>query len=165
MPVADKGWVHLHRSIQDSDIWNCDEPFCYRSAWIDLILLANHKHGSAFGKIPVSRGQLVTSLRKLKARWHWHYRKLTRYLDILQAEKMIIMDTNSNYTIITIINYDKYQVFPDGNTNGNTSGNASGTPSGNANGTQTRMIKNDIKNDKEIKASPSSYRGWGNGES
>ena len=38
-----KGWISIHRKIQDSEIWNSSEPFDKRSAWIDLLLLANHE--------------------------------------------------------------------------------------------------------------------------
>lgn len=164
MPVAKKGWIALYRGILESDIWLSEEPFCYRSAWIDLLLLANHENGNAFSKIPVSRGQHLTSIRKLINRWHWHYRKVKRYLDILQAEGMVNIDTQSTYLLITITNYEKYQLFPGGNSSGNTNGNSSGKPSVNANGKQTIIINNDINNDKEIKAPPFSSSGWGDGE-
>lgn len=39
--MADKGWVKIHRAIEDSGIWQHKEPFDKRSAWIDLIMMAN----------------------------------------------------------------------------------------------------------------------------
>ena len=68
--VADKiGWIRIHRKIQDCWIWEIDKPFDERSAWIDLLLLANHKDV----KIPfngeltlVKRSQLITSVRKFE---------------------------------------------------------------------------------------------------
>ena len=38
------GWVKLHRKLQESNFWLC-EPFSRGQAWVDLILLANHKPG------------------------------------------------------------------------------------------------------------------------
>ena len=38
-----KGWVKIWRKIWASDIWDDEEPFCKRAAWIDLILMANHE--------------------------------------------------------------------------------------------------------------------------
>ena len=37
------GWFKVERAIQDHSIWKSREPFDRRSAWIDLILLANYK--------------------------------------------------------------------------------------------------------------------------
>ena len=39
------GWIKLHRRMLDSDIWKATKrkPFDKRSAWIDLLLRANHK--------------------------------------------------------------------------------------------------------------------------
>lgn len=152
MLMSNQGWIKLYRQIQESDFWNNDEPFDYRSAFIDLILLANHKNGTAFDKVKISKGQYLTSIRKLIAKWHWHHRKVKRFLDLLECEGMANIQYEKMYLIITICNYNKYQVSPNGNTRGNTRGNSSGNTRGN----QTRMIKNDIKNDKEEKASPSS---------
>ena len=52
------GWVKIHRQIQDNAIWMSDEPFDSRSAWIDLILMANHEdkevyQGGQFFKIKI----------------------------------------------------------------------------------------------------------------
>ncbi len=38
-----KGYISIHRKIWNSDIWNSNEPFDVRSAWLDLVLMANHK--------------------------------------------------------------------------------------------------------------------------
>ena len=70
-----KGWICLHRKILESDVWMDDEePFDKRSAWVDLLLMANHKENSMIfdgHKLVVERGQIVTSVRKLSSRWRW----------------------------------------------------------------------------------------------
>ena len=38
-----EGWIKVHRDLNDHWIWKSKEPFDKRSAWIDLILLANFK--------------------------------------------------------------------------------------------------------------------------
>ena len=37
-----EGWIKLHRSISDNDLWT-SEPFSRGQAFVDLILLASHK--------------------------------------------------------------------------------------------------------------------------
>jgi len=52
------GWIKLHRRMLDSDIWKATKrkPFDKRSAWIDLLLRANHK------KVTISIGNTLISL-------------------------------------------------------------------------------------------------------
>ena len=114
-----QGYIKLHRQIQDCWIWtDDDEKFDKRSAWIDLLLLANHKNVKiAFdGKlIVVERGQHITSIRKLATRWNWSTNKVTRFLDLLASDQMIIRESDTKKTLITIVNYDVYQFSEDTN--------------------------------------------------
>lgn len=107
-----KGWISLHRKLQECDIWLDDEPFDRRSAWIDLLLSANHEDkGMIFDghRIVVERGQLITSVRKLSAKWHWGKNRTLAYLRLLEELNMIERNADSRRTLITIVNYDIYQ--------------------------------------------------------
>lgn len=109
-----EGWIKLYRQIQDCDIWDDDEqePFDKRSAWIDLLLLANHKDKqTVFDMKPfvVKRGQRITSIRKLGERWHWSRDRVSRYLKLLESLGMIIKESDSRKTLLTIVNYEVYQ--------------------------------------------------------
>jgi len=114
--VASRGWIRLYRKIQEcAFLWDStDEPFDRRSAWIDLLLLANHedKRMNFGGKgITVSSGQRITSMRILADRWHWSREKVRRYLDSLAAEGMIIRESDEHKTLVTIVNYEVYQSY------------------------------------------------------
>lgn len=89
------------------------EPFDERSAWIDLILLVNHEDNKVFingNIIIVKRGQRITSLNKLASRWKWTRKKVTKFLETLEQDDMIILKREQGkYTTITITNYGKYQ--------------------------------------------------------
>ena len=37
------GWIKLYRKMVDCCIWQSNEPFDKRSAWVDLLLLMQHK--------------------------------------------------------------------------------------------------------------------------
>ena len=105
------GWIKIHRQIQNCLIWD-DKPFNMASAWIDLLLLANHEDKETiFDKKPilVKRGQRITSVRELSARWGWGKDKTLRFLRLLESEKMIVKDSDSRRTLITIVNYGIYQ--------------------------------------------------------
>ena len=106
------GWIKLHRQIQDCEIWDNDNPFDDRSAWIDLLLLVNHRDKSTIfdGKpITVCRGQRITSIRKLAERWNWSYKRTRNYLMLLEQLKMITRESDNKKSLITIVNYDIYQ--------------------------------------------------------
>ena len=108
------GWIKLSRQIQECDLlWDSfDEPFDRRSAWIDLLLMANHRDKEIMfnGKtIIVERGQRITSMRALAEKWHWSREKVKRYLDLLESENMIIRESDRRRTLLTIVNYSKFQ--------------------------------------------------------
>ena len=141
------GWIKFHRQIQESDIWKNKEPFDKRSAWVDLIMMANHEDKEIFIKgksITVRRGQRVTSMYKLADRWHWSRGKVLRYITYLERNNMITRESNSNDTIITIVNYNIYQDVH--TTNDTTNDTTCGTTNDTTSGTQTRR-----KEDKEVK--------------
>lgn len=107
-----KGWISIHRKIQDCDIWTDAEPFDRRSAWVDLLLSANHEDRSMLfdgHRITIRRGQLLTSVRKLSDRWRWSKDRTLRYLRLLEDLEMIERESNARRTLLTIIKYEDYQ--------------------------------------------------------
>ncbi|MDU1311517.1 MAG: hypothetical protein E6923_13975 [Clostridium sp.] len=106
-----EGWSRIYRSIQEHWLWTC-EPFSRGQAWIDLLLMVNHKSAKVMvngNLIIVERGQRITSIRKLSDRWKWSTKKVTHFLEQLVKDNMIEYITDNSKTVITIINYDKYQ--------------------------------------------------------
>lgn len=151
----DKGWIKLNRKIQEHWIWK-DKPFNKSAAWIDLILLANHesqKVNLREGLVTIKRGQFVTGIDKLAQKWGWSRGKVYRFLKTLESEQMLKRKSNTYGTVITIVNYGKFQ--GERNTNRTTNDTTNGTADGTTDGTPTRMNKND-KEIKEInKGAPS----------
>ena len=106
-----KGWISIHRKIQDNSIWN-DKPFNRGAAWIDLLLLANHEDKKMLfngNVVEVKRGEKLTSLRKLSERWGWSITKVKKFLNLLSDEKMISYKSDSKKTVYNIVNYEVYQ--------------------------------------------------------
>jgi hypothetical protein len=130
------GWFKVQRDIQDHWIWKSKEPFDKRSAWVDLIMLANFKEFKTMykGKIVCrKRGEVNTSVVYLAKRWRWDRRKVNRFLMALAADNMLSLNSTSDGTTITIENYAKYQDV--GTTNSTGDGTAHGTPDGTGDGT------------------------------
>lgn len=98
-----EGWIKLHRSIQESDIWEKPE---YLKAWIELLLTVNHKENKMLG---IKAGQTLTSIKSLSQKWKWSNNKISNFLNALQKEGMIAQNRTSRNTVITVLNWDKYQ--------------------------------------------------------
>ena len=110
--MADKGYIKLHRKIWDNTIFSSGERFDRRSAWVWLLTHANYDEGSFLNKgriCHVQRGQLVTSIRYLAQLWRWDKTTVSRFLSDMETEKMITQNRTQNGTLITILNYNKYQ--------------------------------------------------------
>ena len=110
--MSDIGWISLHRKVRECAIWTSDEPFDRRSAWVDLLMMANHEDTEIIfngNPLTVKMGQRITSIRILAERWHWSVNKVRRYLELLQRLEMIHKESDNHRTLLTIVNYGKYQ--------------------------------------------------------
>ena len=108
-----QGWIKIHRELTDNMLWE-DKPFAKGQAWVDLLLLANHKDKDVLigsKKEFVKRGSFITSELKLMERWGWGRKKVKLFLNFLESENMIERDANNKRTAITIVNYTFYQDF------------------------------------------------------
>lgn len=109
--MAEQGWIKLHRCIRSSWVWN-DKPFNRGSAWVDLIMMANHEDKKIIfnGTLTeVKRGSCITSIRKLGERWGWSRNKVNLFLEQLKDDGMISYKKDTKKTALTIENYGLYQ--------------------------------------------------------
>lgn len=105
------GWASIHRSIEDNPLW-LSEPFTKGQAWVDLVVFANHKKSFFFvrgNKVEIERGQIGWSQVTMAKRWKWSRKKVVNFLKMLKKEHQISYEKNSVTSIITILNYEKYQ--------------------------------------------------------
>lgn len=138
-----KGWIKLHRLIQNHWLYQERRVFSRYEAWLDMLMMANHKDsrvvlGNEF--LDVQRGQFITSIRKLCDKWGWSKTKVTQFLKMLESDEMIVYFSDTKKTVITIGKYGFYQASED----------SEKTEEGHVEDTEeTRKSTN--KNDKEIK--------------
>ena len=105
------GWIKNHRSILDHWLWS-DRPFSKGQAWLDLIMFANFEPREVMinGHVyKLERGQQARSEVTLSKHWGWSRNKTRRFLSRLKTEHMVEQRTDRNTSVITILNYDKYQ--------------------------------------------------------
>ena len=148
------GWIKLHREIQDCWIWEDKEPFDKRSAWIDLLITANHSDKKILFNgelITIKRGQILTSVRRLSEKWKWSANKVYRFIKLLESDEMLQKESNKDRTLLTIVNYGFYQHLENSGeyTNGNSDEYTSDTPAETV--TEHKQEYKEDKNDKECK--------------
>ena len=113
--MAKEGWIKLHRRLQECWVWD-DKPFSKGQAWVDLLLSANHADKKILFNgelITITRGQYMTSVRKLAEKWGWSRNTVLKFLTILESDKMLTRDSDNHRTLLTIENYGVYQSHED----------------------------------------------------
>jgi hypothetical protein len=141
----ERGFVPLYRKIADNPLW-LSEPFTRAQAWVDLLIIANHKDNICFirgNKLKVKRGQVGWAEKNLAARWKWSRGKVARFLKLLENEQQIEQQKSKLTTLITIKNYEHYN--KNEQQNGQQTDNRRTTD-----GQQTDINKN-VKNVKNVK--------------
>ena len=111
------GFFNVSRDIFDHPMFG-DVPLTGREAWLWLIASAawqpvriQVQNGRSFDIINLERGQLSHSRSFMKTKWKWTSEKKVRtFLDRLQRERMIDLQTGQLQTVVTICNYDVFQL-------------------------------------------------------
>lgn len=99
-----KGFAKLHRKIQDNEIFYKPKTL---QLFLYLILNAAHEPTNVFG-VPLKRGQIIVGRKALANRLRQHESSISRSIQYLKKRTMIEAEPNTNYTLLTIINYDTY---------------------------------------------------------
>jgi len=100
------GWIKLHRKFSQWEWFDKSEMV---HLFIYFLLLANHEDKKWNGII-IKRGQLVTGRNKIKKQTGISERTIRTCLNRLKSTNEITIKTTNRYSIITICNYDNYQI-------------------------------------------------------
>jgi DNA replication protein DnaD len=104
------GWICLHRSLLKH--WLSEDPDGM-AVWVRLLLEANFEtqkkvfNGSL---IEVKRGELIYGRKAFSVKTGISEAKLRRIIKQLEDDGMISQQKTNKYSIISIANYDNYQV-------------------------------------------------------
>lgn len=114
-----QGFIGLHRKLMDNPVWA--DPN-YLKLWIYCLFKASHKaHDQLIGNqiVKLERGQFITGRFSLsedfnkgvKPKQRVNDLTLWRYLNNLEKFEMLNIKTTNKYSVVTIVNYDVYQVI------------------------------------------------------
>lgn len=126
----ENGWIKLHRKLLDNPLILKPSWFLL---WVLLLLLANHQDKEMIWngkKIVVKKGQFITGRKKLAKLSGISETTVERILKYLENEHQIGQQKTTKYRLITILNWETYQVLDNKRT---------------TNGQQTDTNKNDNK--------------------
>ena len=106
-----KGWITLHRDIQDHWVFDDAERF---KAWVTVLMVVNHgKKKSLFkGKVlECDRGESLLSHSSWADKFgkKWNRQKVIRFFKLLESESMIKQVNEQVTTRLIVNNYAQYQ--------------------------------------------------------
>ena len=109
----EKGYIKLSRKFFDNEMWQAARTFSECEAWLDLIQSARFEASpttSCIGscKVTWGRGQYPASVRFLSKKWGRGERWVRVFLTKLKKEGMIAIENSQGVSVITLVNYDKY---------------------------------------------------------
>lgn len=104
-------WYLMHRGWMDHPAFK-REAYTQREAWEWLIasaLYVDSPINISSNPVLLKRGQLSYSLRYLAKAWGWDIGRVRRTLKHFERWNFIVTEKDTEQTIITICNYEKYQ--------------------------------------------------------
>ena len=104
------GWIKIHRKMLDNPVVMKDPD--YLAVWMYLLLNATHKmYQTIYGgrKVTLHPGQLITGRKIIAEETGVNESKIVRIIKLLKSEHQIEQQANPYGSLITIVNWDKYQ--------------------------------------------------------
>ena len=108
-----EGFINVHRSLLDNMIFSSQTGL---KIWIWLLLKASYrkrhvslKIGKGETVVTIERGQLIFGRYKAEEELCIDGSTIYRWIKKLEENEMILLQSNNQYSIITICNYDTYQ--------------------------------------------------------
>lgn len=105
-----QGWIKLHRKLLENPVACKDAD--HLAIWIYLLLNATHRDMDAIfqGKrITLSPGQLITGRKSISQQLGVSESKTKRVLLALESDHQIDRQRSNKNSLISILNWDKYQ--------------------------------------------------------
>ena len=130
------GFVKLHRKLI---AWGWYQDYVVKDVFLHLLLTANFKDSQWMG-VTLKKGQLVTSYKHLSEDLAFSVRQVRTAIDKLKSTGEITTEATNRFTIITVVNWEEYQLFDEKTTSEAT-----------RNQTNERQQRKNDKNNKESK--------------
>lgn len=107
-----EGWIKLHRKILNNPVVCKDAD--HLAVWVYLLLHASHDTRKVLfrgKKIDLKPGQLITGRKTIAAELGIHESKTKRILLLFESDQQIDRRRSNGNSLITILNWEKYQSY------------------------------------------------------
>lgn len=105
------GWFKFHRQIFDNPICTKDSEYFF--VWCYILTEAKYEEGERVWfknkEITLSRGQLLKTTTQIAQDLKIKEMKVYRILKSFENEKQIVKQSSNKNTLITVLNWEKYQ--------------------------------------------------------
>lgn len=136
------GYIKLYRKLTQ---WGWYQDSVVKDLFLHLLLTASFKDFEWQGKT-LKAGQLITGRKRLAEELNFSERQIRTALEKLKSTGELTTETTNKFTIITVVNWEEYQICEEEVTN--TSANE--RPTSDQQATNKRPHIKNIKNDKNI---------------
>ena len=103
--MVENGYIRLHRTLTG---WRWYKDGNVLRLWLHLLLNANYAPSDFQDRI-IGRGEQVTSLKALSESTGLSIQEVRTALGKLKRTGEILVNSNRHFTIVSILNYDKFQ--------------------------------------------------------
>lgn len=115
MPPKTEGYIKLWRQIKESPVYHA--PAKCRLLWYEILLRSSYEQGDydwlGPNKVELEKGQLLASQEEMGGWIEASKPTVSRYLELMNDEGMVETETENKgkykQTLITVLNWGKYQ--------------------------------------------------------
>ena len=141
------GFVKLHRKLI---AWGWYQDYVVKDVFLHLLLTANFRDTQWMG-ITLKKGQLVTSYKHLSEDLAFSVRQVRTAIDKLKSTGEITTEATNRFTLITVVNWEEYQLFDEKTTSEATSNQTNKRQTSDKQTTNERQQRKNDKKNKECK--------------
>lgn len=109
-----KGLIMIDRALLDHPRFKPKASYSKLEAWVWLIGEASWKKRQIeiVGRlVTLERGQLSASYRFMAEKFQWSVKAVRTFLNHLESDGSIVIETGTGQMVITVCNYEKHQSF------------------------------------------------------
>lgn len=136
------GFIVLYRKLLN---WGWYKDPVVKSVFLHLILTASFDNSSWMGR-EIKKGQLITSYKHLADDLGFSVQQIRTALKKLNSTQEITIETTNKYTVITVVNWEKYQGKENKSTRKSTKKATNNQQSNNKQATNNQQHRNNVNN-------------------
>ena len=141
------GFIKLHRKLV---AWGWYQDYVVKDVFLHLLLTANFRDTQWMG-VTLKKGQLVTRYKHVSEDLSFSVRQVRTAIDKLKSTGEITTQSTNRFTLITVVNWEEYQLFEEKATNEETNNQTNERQTSDKQTTNERQQRKNDKKNKECK--------------